>query len=70
MSGHGSSKNSVMGYRTLFEASGTHHSNSGLQIIHKIYINVYFMLLCDLNLIGARRSVICPTPRTAISESN
>jgi len=27
-------KTSVMGYRTLFEGSGIHHSNSGLQITH------------------------------------
>jgi len=41
-------KTSVMGYRTHFEASGIHHSNSGLQITHDIYINGYFMLLFDL----------------------
>jgi len=29
-------KTSVMGYRTLFEASGIHHSNTGLQITHDI----------------------------------
>ena len=27
-------KTSVMGYRTLFEGSGIHHSNTGLQITH------------------------------------
>ena len=37
-----------MGYGTLFEGSGIHHSNTGLQIAHDIYINVYFMLLFDL----------------------
>jgi len=37
-----------MGYRTLFEGSGIHHSNSGLQITHDMYINDYFMLLFDL----------------------
>jgi len=41
-------KTSVMAYRTLFEASGIHHSNSGLQITHDMYINGYFMLLFDL----------------------
>jgi len=41
-------KASVMGYRTLFEGSGIHHSNSGLQITHDIYINGYFMLFFDL----------------------
>ena len=34
-----------MGYRTLFEASGIHHSNMGLQITYNMYINGYFMLL-------------------------
>jgi len=33
-----------MVYRMLFEASGIHHSNSGLQITHDIYRNVHFML--------------------------
>jgi hypothetical protein len=41
-------KTSVMGYRTLFEASGIHHSNAGLQITHDMYIAGYFMLLFDL----------------------
>ena len=41
-------KTSVMVYRTLFEISGIHHSNSGLQITHDMYINGYFMLLFDL----------------------
>ena len=41
-------KTSVMCYRTLFEASGIHHSNTGLQITHNMYINGYFMLLFDL----------------------
>jgi len=39
---------SVMGYRTLFDASGINHSNSGLQITHEMYINGHFMLLFDL----------------------
>ena len=34
-----------MSYRTLFEGSGIHHSNSGLQITHDMYINGYFILL-------------------------
>jgi len=33
-----------LGYRTLFEGSGTHHSNAG----HDIFVNGYFMLLFDL----------------------
>ena len=41
----GHEKTSVMGYRTLFKASGIHHSNSKLQITHDIYINGYLMLL-------------------------
>ena len=41
-------KTSVMGYRTLFEGSGIHHSNSGLQITHDMYIKGFFMLLIDL----------------------
>jgi len=41
-------KTSVMGYRTLFEVSGIHRSNSGLQITHDMYINGYFMVLFDL----------------------
>jgi len=46
-------KTSVMGYRKLFEASGIHHSNSGLQITHDMYINCYFMLLFDLTSVRA-----------------
>jgi hypothetical protein len=41
-------KTSVLGYRTLFESSGMHHSNSGLLITHDLYIKGYFMLLFDL----------------------
>jgi len=41
-------KTSIMGYMTLFEESGIHHSNSGLQITHDMYINSFFMLLFDL----------------------
>ena len=37
-----------MGYRTLFEASGIHHSNSVLQITYDMYIKGFFMLLFDL----------------------
>jgi len=38
-------KTYVMGYRTLFEGSGIHHSNTGLQITPAIYINGFFMLV-------------------------
>ena len=41
-------KTFVMGYRTLFEGSGIHHSNTGLQITHDMYINGFFMLLFHL----------------------
>jgi len=44
----GDEKKSVMGYRTLFEGSGFHHSNSGQHITHDMYISGYFMLLFDL----------------------
>jgi hypothetical protein len=37
-----------MGYRTLFEGWGIHHSNAGLQITHDMYIAGYFMLLFDM----------------------
>jgi len=37
-----------MGYRTLFEASGINHSNSGMQITHDMHINGYYMLLFDI----------------------
>jgi hypothetical protein len=46
--GMGHEKTSVMGYSTLFEGSGIHHSNSGLQITHDLYINGFFMLAFDL----------------------
>jgi hypothetical protein len=44
----GHEKTTVLAYKTLFEGSGIHHSNSGLQITHDMYINGYFMLLYDL----------------------
>jgi len=34
-------KTSVMAYRTLYETSGVHHSNSGLQITHYIYKRLF-----------------------------
>jgi hypothetical protein len=39
---------SVMSYSTVFEGSGIHHSNTGLQITHDMFINGYFMLVYDL----------------------
>ena len=44
----GHEKTTVMAFKTLFEGSGIHHSNSGLQTTHDMYINGYFMLLFDL----------------------
>jgi len=38
-------KTAVMEYRTLFEGSGIHHPNSGLQITPDMYINVFFLLV-------------------------
>jgi hypothetical protein len=44
----GREKTTVMGYRTLFEASGIRHSNAGLQITHYMFIAGYFMQPFDL----------------------
>ena len=44
----GHEKTFVKGYTTLFEGSGIHHWNSGLQITHDMYINGFFMILYDL----------------------
>ena len=41
----GDEKTAVMVYRTLFEGSGIHRSNSGLQITPDKYINGSFMLV-------------------------
>jgi len=46
--GTGHAKTIVLAYNTLFEGSGIHHSNSGLQITHDMYISEYFTLLIDL----------------------
>jgi len=40
-------KTSVKGYAALFEGTGIHHSNSGLQITH-MYINGFFVIVYDL----------------------
>ena len=47
-SGHWPRKDVCVAYRTLFDASGIHHSNSGLQISYDMYVAGYFMLLFDL----------------------
>jgi hypothetical protein len=59
----GHEKTSVRGYATLFEGSGIHHSNSGLQITHDMYINDFFMLLYDLtpDLAESEGHVSAPT---------
>ena len=41
-------KTCVMGYRTLFEGSGIHQSNTGQQITNDMFINVLFGLLIHL----------------------
>ena len=38
----------VVGYRSIFEASGIHHSNTGSQITHDMCVGGYFMLLFDV----------------------
>ena len=38
-------KTSLRVYATLFEGIGIHHSNSGLQITHDLYINGFFMIV-------------------------
>ena len=44
----GHEEKSIKGYATLFEGIGIHHSNSGLQISHDMYINGLFMIVYDL----------------------
>ena len=44
----GHQKTSVLAYRTLFEGSGIHHSNAGLQITHDMFTKGFFFLLFDL----------------------
>ena len=41
-------KTSVKSYATLFEGTGIHHSNSGLQITHNMYINGFFVIVYNL----------------------
>ena len=41
-------KTAIIGYRNIFEGSGIHHSNSGLQITPDKYVNGFFILLFDL----------------------
>ena len=46
-------KSTTLAYQTLFNGSGIHHSNSGLQITHDLFINGYFMLVFDLTPDGS-----------------
>jgi len=41
-------KTSVTGYSKFSEGLGFHHSNAGHQITHDMFVNGYFLLLCDL----------------------
>ena len=61
-------KSSAMGYRTLFEASDIHHSNSGLQTTHDLHINSYFILLFDLTPDRAASEGDTSHPITVISK--
>jgi len=63
-------KTPVMGYRTLFVASGLHHSNTGLQITHDVYINGCFLFLFDLIPDRGASEGHTSTPRRAASGSN
>ena len=57
-------KTAVMGYITLFEGSGIHHSNTGLQTTPAKYINGYFMLVFDLtpDLAPSEGHILYPAP--------
>ena len=59
----------VMGYRTLFEGAGIHHSNSGLNITPYMYRHGYFLLLFDLTPDRAASEGHSSLPTTAISGS-
>ena len=44
----GHEKTGVMAYKTLFDGSVIHHSSSGLQVTHDMFISGYIMLLFDV----------------------
>jgi hypothetical protein len=46
-------KGSTIAYQSLFSGSGIHHTNSGIQITHEMYISGHFLLLFDLTPDGA-----------------
>jgi len=58
---------SVMVYRTLFEGLGIHHSNSGLQMTHDMYINGYFMVFFDLTPAQGASDSLTSHPEKVIS---
>ena len=62
-----SEKTAVMEYRTLFEGSGIHHSNSGFQITPDKYINGFYMLVFDLHLTLPPQKDTHQTPKPVIS---
>jgi len=62
-------KTSVKGSATLFEGTGIHHSNSGLQITHNMSINGIFVIVYDLTPDWQRRKVTCHPLQAAISGS-
>jgi hypothetical protein len=37
----GHEKKTTLAYKTLFEGTGIHHSNAGLQITHDMFVNGY-----------------------------
>jgi hypothetical protein len=51
----GHEKTSVMAYRTLFEGSGIHHSNGGLQITHDMFIKGFLCCYLILHQTAPRR---------------
>jgi len=59
-------KTSVMGYKTLFEGKGIHHSNAGHQITHDMFVNGYFMLLLISHPTRALLRPTLPNPNRAI----
>jgi len=62
-------KTLVKGYATLFEGTGIHHSNSGLQITHHMNINGFFVIVYDLTpYLAASEGHMSPT-QAAISGS-
>jgi hypothetical protein len=53
----------------MFEGIGIHHSKTGLQITHDMYINVFFMIVYDLNLIWQLRKAT-PNPLQTVTSGS